>query len=329
MNIINTVDFPYTPPALHKGGHAQSILSAKCSAAPYPAWQRVRWEWEDGDFCDADSLPQTDPAANTLILFHGLEGSSQSHYARSIGAYFHQKNWRVVVPHFRGCSGEPNRLLRAYHSGDAAEIERMVGRVAQSYPTAPLFASGVSLGGNALLTYLAHRQAASTNNLLKAAAAVCAPLDLARCGNAITTGFANIYTLMFMRTLRAKALDKRRRFPDACDWAGVIRSKNLAQFDDVFTAPVHGYLNAKDYYDRASAKPMLHAIALPTLLLNVLNDPFVPSDIVQDLTVSPCVTVHQTFEGGHVGFAQGKGLGELNWLPQRLMVWFERGYTHG
>jgi uncharacterized protein len=257
-----------------------------------------------------------------LVLFHGLEGSSNSHYARSVGAYFQAQGWRVIVPHFRGCSGEPNRLLRAYHSGDAAEIERMLGRVHLNFPQAPLYAVGVSLGGNALLTYLA---TAPHSAPLLAAAAVCAPLDLASCQKAITTGFANVYNIMFMRTLRGKTLEKRQHFPDACDWDSVIRSKNLYELDDAFTAPVHGYKNASDYYARASAKPMLHAIGKPTLLLNTLNDPFVPRDVVAQLHVSASVTVQQPAQGGHAGFAQGTGLGQLNWLPQRLHQWFSQG----
>jgi predicted alpha/beta-fold hydrolase len=301
------------------GGHLQTILAAKCSAAPYPAWQRERWEWADGDFCDADYAQQTDPQAPLLVLFHGLEGSSQSHYARSIGAYFQAQGWRVCVPHFRGCSGEPNRLLRAYHSGDAAEIAQMLRRVHNDYPLAPLYAAGVSLGGNALLCYLSQQQHGLP---LQAAASVCAPLDLARCGDAITTGFANVYTLMFMRTLRAKALEKRARFPDGCDWDAVMHSKNLAQFDDAFTAPVHGFTGMTDYYTRASAKPKLKDIALPTLLLNAQNDPFVPRDVIANLTVSSAVRVEQTAHGGHVGFATGSGLGELTWLAQRLLRWF-------
>jgi uncharacterized protein len=312
----------YTPPKLHRGGHLQSILSAKVSRAPHPMWQRERWEWDDGDFCDADWLHQADAHAKTLVLFHGLEGSSQSHYARSVGAYFQAQGWRVVVPHFRGCSGEPNRLLRAYHSGDAAEIERMLKCAHHAFSQAPLYAAGVSLGGNALLTFLAKN---SDSVPLQAAAAVCAPLDLARCQQAITTGFSNIYTRMFMQTLRAKTLDKRQRFPEACDWQGVIRSKNLYEFDDVFTAPVHGYKNTEDYYARSSAKPILHAIRKPTLVLNALNDPFVPADIVSTLNVSKDVTLDLPAQGGHVGFAQGTGLGRLDWLPQRLHHWFEQG----
>jgi uncharacterized protein len=332
------------PPRLHLDGHLQTILAATRSAAPQPVWQRQRWEWADGDYCDADWLHpgQTDTqqsrettngrhqkaygyagAAPMLVLFHGLEGSSQSHYARSIGAHFQAQGWRVCVPHFRGCGGAPNRLLRAYHSGDAAEIAQMLRRAHSQYPDCALHAAGVSLGGNALLCYAA---APAADIALQAVASVCAPLDLARCGEAITTGFANVYTLMFMRTLRRKALEKRQRFPAACDWDAIIRSKDLAQFDDVFTAPVHGYRDAAHYYASASAKPKLAAITVPTLLLNAQNDPFVPRDVIADLSTqlheSSPVTIHQPAQGGHVGFASGQGMGELTWLPQRLHHWF-------
>jgi uncharacterized protein len=327
---------PLVPPRLHQGGHLQTILAAKLSAVPYPCplWQRERWEWADegqgSDFCDADWLhpvPQSVPLnLPILVLFHGLEGNSQSHYAKSIGAYFQAQGWRVVVPHFRGCGGEPNRLLRAYHSGDAPEIARMLAKVHQAYPLAPLYAVGVSLGGNALLCYLADK-AAQAPVYLQRAASVCAPLDLARCENALNQGFAKVYTHSFLRTLRLKALEKSRRFPTGCDWSHVLAAKNLAQFDEAFTAPVHGYRNAQDYYARASAKFKLRTIQVPTLVLNTGNDPFVPPDILQDLKqyqgTAP-ICLEQTEFGGHVGFAtQGGrfGLGCLNWLPQRLYHW--------
>ena len=329
----------YVPPTLQRGGHAQSIMAATVSVAPHPAWQRTRWELDDGDFCDVDWLhPLTkggngnskdntkDTAKNTakdahlLVLFHGLEGSSASHYARSVGAHFQSLGWRVVVPHFRGCSGEPNRLLRAYHSGDAAEIKRLLGIVRGQYPAAPMYAAGVSLGGNALLCYLSER---NTDCPLQSAASICAPLDLGRCGEAITTGFSNIYNTMFMRTLLAKTMAKRARFPAACDWDALQATKTLYQFDDIFTGPIHGYAGTLDYYARASAKPKLRHITTATLLLNALNDPFVPADILRDLVLPAAIKVHQTAEGGHVGFATGSGRGELTWLPRRLLQWFE------
>ena len=316
----------YTPPALLRGGHLQSILPARLSAAPSPQFMRERWELDDGDFIDADWLhPRTiedKSSTKLLVLFHGLEGSSQSHYGRSIGAHFQQLGWRVVIPNFRGCSGEPNRLLRAYHSGDGDEIGRLLSRVHQQYPNSPLYAAGVSLGGNALLCYLSQ---ANSNIPLISAAAVCAPLDLGRCGEAITQGFSNVYTSIFMSTLRAKSIEKRTRFPKGCDWDAVLAAKNLAQFDDAFTAPVHGYLNTADFYARASAKPKLRTITLKTLLLNALNDPFVPQDIVENLVLSPSITQHLTAQGGHVGYAEGSGYGQLTWLPRRLEQWFTQG----
>lgn len=317
MHLTNSA--PYSPPTVLRGGHLQSIVPSLWSRAPWPVWARTRWEWPDGDFVDADGLHVAARNAPLLVLFHGLEGSSASHYARSVGAYFQARGWRVIVPHFRGCSGVPNRLLRAYHSGDADEIGRMLAAAHHDFPEAPLYAAGVSLGGNALLCYAAEQRHAVP--LIKIAS-VCAPLDLGRCGEAITTGFANIYTLMFMRTLLAKTRAKRPRFEQACDWDRVLASKNLLQFDDAFTAPVHGYDDAADYYARASAKPKLGGITLPTLLLNALNDPFVPRDILAHLELSPSTCVDWPLQGGHVGFASGAGVGELSWLPERLFAWF-------
>jgi uncharacterized protein len=333
----------FTPPRLHWGGHLQTILASKYSQSPYlkPAWTRERWEWpeeiqgEGQDFCDADWLHPENSTNNTpiLVLFHGLEGSSNSHYAHSISAFFYHQQWRVVVPHFRGCSGEPNRLLRAYHSGDSAEIGRMLHRIHQKFPQAPLYVAGVSLGGNALLCYLsdisAQRLDANTSKKtllsLQAAVSICAPLDLARCDQALSQGFSKIYTKLFLRTLHAKAREKQQRFPQACQWDKVLSSKTLSEFDEFFTAPVHGYHNAQDYYARASAKPRLHNIKVSTLLINPKNDPFVPSDITNGLNLSPHVILEQPKHGGHVGFAvQGGylGMGELTWLPRRLYEWF-------
>lgn len=337
------------PPILHIGGHLQTILAAKCSSMPYesPNWQRERWEWvdnhngEENDFCDADWLHPKHSTESTpiLVLFHGLEGSSNSHYARSIAGFFKQKNWRVVVPHFRGCSGEPNRLLRAYHSGDTAEIGRMLHRVHIQFPKATIYAAGISLGGNALLCYLSDlsaqqiisKKSARHSLPLQAAASICAPLDLALCDQALSQGFSKIYTWLFLRTLHAKAKEKRRRFPNACNWDKVLSSQTLFEFDNYFTAPVHGYHNANDYYTRASAQSKIHTIHIPTLLINPKNDPFVPSNILDSLTLSPHTVLEQPDQGGHVGFAVKGGhwnMGELTWLPFRLYEWFTQTHKH-
>ena len=333
---------PFKPAPLHWGGHLQSIIPSLYSVAPQPAWQRSRWEWndaieativpQDGDFVDIDSLPQGDVSAPTLVLFHGLEGSSNSHYSRSIAAFFHAQGWRVLAPHFRGCSGVPNRLLRAYHSGDSAEIARMLLRASRLYPQSPLHALGVSLGGNALLCYLAEHGQEQWQGapVPHKAMAVCAPLDLGRCGEAITTGFANVYTMMFMKTLLQKTREKKPKFPEAVEWDTVLKCKNLAEFDEVFTGPVHGYAGVLDYYARASAKEKLPHIKTPTLMINARNDPFVPNDILDAIEkrqlCSPSTTLERPDYGGHVGFASGTAKhllrGELQWLPRRAWAFF-------
>ena len=184
--------------------------------------------------------------------------------------------WRGVVPHFRGCSGEPNRLPRAYHSGDYAEIGWMLATIRARLPAAPLYAVGVSLGGSALLNWLGREQERARSTLV-AAAAVSAPLDLAAAGTAIGQGFNRIYALHFLSTLVPKALAMAQRFPGALDAAAVRRARSMHTFDDVVTAPLHGFDGAQDYWRRASSKPWLGGVAVPTLVLNARNDPFIPA----------------------------------------------------
>ncbi|KPF68392.1 hypothetical protein IP84_10125 [beta proteobacterium AAP99] len=301
------------------GGHAQTIWPALFSPAPTLALRRERWEWNDGDFVDADWV-QPEPReawAPVLVIFHGLEGSSKSHYARAIAHAATRAGLRVVIVHFRGCSGEPNRLARAYHSGDADEIERVAQRLHASYPVASLYACGISLGGSALANYVALRGNAC---LFSAAVAACAPLDLAAGGAAISQGFSMVYTRMFLRTMKRKAMEKLARFPGLFDAAKMQVARDLYDFDNLFTAPVHGYRNTEDYWARASAKPHLRGATKPLLLVNPLNDPFVPAaSLPKPNEVSPAVTLHYPRHGGHVGFATGGVPGRLDWLPAMVL----------
>jgi hypothetical protein len=233
------------------GGHAQTIypLLIKGNA---PTYRRERWETPDGDFIDLDWIdgPSTAPL---VVLFHGLEGSSASHYAISLMHSVKQKEWCGVVVYFRGCSGEPNRLPRAYHSGDTEEIDWILHRLRGCLPQRHIYAAGVSLGGNAAL--------------------------------------------------------KLARFPCYIDEKIMLAARSLYAFDDAVTAPLHGFRDVEDYWLRASAKPLLVSIAVPTLLLNARNDPFMPASALPH-------------EGGHVDFVTGRFPGRLNWLPQRLLHYF-------
>ena len=201
---------PYLAPRWLRGGHAQTIWPLLCKGH-LPPLRRERWTTPDDDFIDLDWLPYRE-GQPLVILFHGLEGSSDSPYARSLMRTLVQRGWNGVVPHFRGCSGEPNLLPRAYHSGDADEIGWILERLARLHPAPPRYAAGVSLGGNALLLWLA-RQGTDARQIIDAAAAVCPPLDLTAAGHHLGKGFNRLYTRHFLVSLKRNAAAKLRRHP--------------------------------------------------------------------------------------------------------------------
>jgi predicted alpha/beta-fold hydrolase len=309
----------YRAPFWLRGGHAQTIYPALLLGGARPGLRRERWDTPDGDFIDLDFLDAAQAGAPCVALFHGLEGGASSHYARALMRSLAVARWSGVVVHFRGCSGEANRLPRAYHSGDAAEIAWILERLAQS--PRPLLAAGVSLGGNALLKWLG--EAGSGAAHISAAAAVSAPLDLAASGTALEQGMSPIYTRMFLSTLRKKSLDKLERFPGLLDRDRILGARSLRDFDNAVTAPLHGFRDTDDYWARASSKAGLARVRLPTLVLNARNDPFLPGRYLpRPEEVSPMVRLEQPEEGGHVGFAGGAFPGNIDWLPQRLLAFF-------
>ncbi|OHC69253.1 MAG: alpha/beta hydrolase [Rhodocyclales bacterium RIFCSPLOWO2_02_FULL_63_24] len=309
----------YRAPAWLPGSHPQTIWPLLIKG-PLPSYRRERWDTPDGDFIDLDWIAGH-AEAPCVVLFHGLEGSSRSHYARRLMHAVAQRGWQGVVVHFRGCSGEPNRLPRAYHSGDSAEIDWILRRLqARGYPA--LFAAGVSLGGNALLKWLAE-QGSLASRVVNAAAAVSAPLDLAAANTALSSGFNLIYARHFLRTLIPAALAKERRFPGRVDLRRALAARTLRDFDDAVTAPLHGFADADDYYARSSAGPMVGAIRAPTLLLHAANDPFLPATALprrEALSAAARLEIHP--HGGHVGFVHGTLPGRIDWLPARLLTHF-------
>ena len=311
---------PYRAPWWLPGAHLQTLYGSLIGRSK-PRWKRERWDTPDGDFIDVDRL--AGPAdAPLVVLFHGLEGDSSSHYARAFARELGQQAWRGAVPHFRGCSGEPNRLPRAYHSGDAEEIGWILRRLRGEPSGAPLFAIGVSLGGNALLKWLGEDGRAK--DVLAAAAAVSAPVDLMAAGDALGRGFNLVYTRAFLATMKKKGEGKLERFPGLFDGEAMRRARTLREFDEVVTAPLHGFRDTDDYWTRASARPVLGRIAVPTLLVNARNDPFLPAAALpRPDEVS--LHVHCDFpgEGGHAAFVSGPFPGNLEWLPRRVTAFFK------
>ena len=304
--------------------HLQTIYASLATRAPHVDYRRERWDTPDGDFVDVDFVDGPS-GAPSVHLFHGLEGSSRSHYARMLMHAVKERGWRGSVLNFRGCSGEPNRLPRAYHSGDSDEVDWVVRRLKERSGPSLLFAAGVSLGGNALLKWLGERGEDAVR-VVDRAAAVSAPMDLLVGGDALGSGLSLLYARHFLVTLKEKTRRAIERFPGLFDHAAVERARTLRDFDNAFTAPVHGFRDTDDYWTRASSKPWLAAIQVPTLVVNARDDPFMPeSALPTEREVSEAVTLEFTAKGGHVGFVSGSFPGHIGWLPRRILHFFEHG----
>ncbi len=322
----------YQAPAWLPGGQTQTIWPALFSRrgfGPAPRYARQRWDTPDGDFVDVDfavnvhnHAEQGSESSPLLVLFHGLEGSSRSHYAEAFADWAAQYGLGYVVPHFRGCSGEINRAPRAYHSGDFEEIGWILQRMRQQHPLRKIVAVGVSLGGNALLRWV-QEMGEAASKVVSAVASVCSPLDLTAAGHAIGSGFnRQVYTRMFLRTMKPKALERLALHPKLFDRDQLMASRDLYEFDNLFTAPLHGFKNTDDYWSRASAKPHLQQVRIPALLLNARNDRFVPASSLPQLhQVSSSVTLWQPQHGGHVGFPAGGPPGHVRALPDAVGAW--------
>ena len=320
----------YKAPFWLPGGHLQTIWPSRVSRQHHAydiTYARQRVATPDEDFVDIDWLhapanqtctKQTNP--NTLlVLFHGLEGSSQGHYALAFAQAAQAKGWSYAVPHFRGCSGSINLAPRAYHSGDVTEIDWMLKQI-KSQHGGPIVAVGISLGGNALMKW-AGEVANEARRTVQAIASISAPLDLWKSGLHLGKGFNRyVYTAMFLKTMKQKALLKHQQFPKLFDIKKVLTAKTLYDFDNAFTAPLHGFENTADYWKRASAIDTLANIRVPALLVNARNDPFIPcASLPKPEQLGPNLEVYQPNTGGHVGFPAGKQSSQS--LPEQVLAW--------
>lgn len=320
----------YRAPVWLSGGHAQTVYAALFAPRLRVDYERELWDTPDDDRIALDwarppgirTAGDNPTSAPLVALFHGLEGSSRSPYAQALMAEVLRRGWRGVVVHFRGCGGEPNRLPRAYHSGDTAEADWILRRLRTTQAGIQLYAAGVSLGGNVLLKWLGE-QAQNACGVVERAAAISAPVDLMAAGDALGRGFSLLYARHFLRTMKQKSLEKLTRFPGLYDARQVNDARTLRAFDDVVTAPLHGFRGVEDYWTRASSKPWLRHIAVPTLMVNARNDPFMPNQALPAPDeVGAAVVLEQPHSGGHVGFVSGPFPGHLLWLPHRILDFF-------
>jgi len=312
----------YRAPWWLPGGHLQTIYPYFVLKGRPPPYRRERWNTPDGDFIDLDWV-DVQPPVPLVVLLHGLEGCSTSHYAAALMHAVARRGWRGVVVHFRGCGGEPNRLPRAYHSGDASEIDWILRRLRTLPGHIALLPVGVSLGGNALLKWLG-RERVEAAAIVDAAATVSAPMDLMTAGDRLGSGLSRAYGSHFLARLKKKSLAKLTRFPGLYDGEAVRRTRTLREFDNLVTAPLHGFRDTDDYWTRASSKPDLAHVSVPTLIVHARNDPFLPGRFLPSpRQVSSSLHLEFPDGGGHVGFATGPFPGNLDWMPARVIGFFE------
>ena len=313
----------YAPPWWLPGGNLQTIYARTLGRRYQVRYRRQRWETPDGDFIDLDWCGYDAADSKLLVLFHGLEGCSRSHYALSLMAAAQRRGWRGVVPHFRGCGGELNRLPRAYHSGDAAEIDWILRRLKTEFPKSNICVVAVSLGGNMFLKWLGEA-GSDAAAVIHRAVAVSAPVDLHAAASVLDFGHRRaIYTRRFLRSLTGKVQAKIASHRLSIDPVTVRRCSTFRAFDDLYTAPIHGFKDADDYWAKSSSKPWLKHIRVPTLLINARDDPFLPSSALPtEAEVSPSITLEFPDSGGHVGFVSGAFPGNLDWLPRRVFEFF-------
>lgn len=288
------------------GPHLPTLWASVCRRVPESPLRHERFELADGDFLDLCWTART--SGPVVVLLHGLEGSYRSSYARAMLAALDSAGYRGVLMHFRGCSGEPNRLERSYHSGETGDLAEVVEHLAARLGTPPVAAIGYSLGGNVLLKWLGELGAVAP---LQTAVAVSVPFDLGLSAAHLNEGFSRFYQWRLVRSMRNRHLLKFAARPTPLKITNVRRLTSFRAFDDAVTAPLHGFRGADDYYQQCSSRAWLAKIAVPTLIIHARDDPFVPASAIPTATeLAPDVTLELTAHGGHVGF-----LGRLGTRP--------------
>jgi len=275
----------------------------------------------DGDFVDLDWATPAPREAPLLLILHGLEGSSRSHYVVGLARQALARGWRVVTLNFRSCSGELNRLPQFYHSGHTDDLDEVVRLLVGRERNLRIGAVGVSLGGNVLLKWLGEWEVGVPAELV-GAVAISVPFDLEPCARALDRGVCRwMYAANFLGTMRAKVRRKADRDPDLrrlIDLPRAIRARTFAEYDRAVTAPLNGFADARDYWRRASSGPYLSRIRRPTLLVNALDDPIVPREALPNpVLLPPSVRAEYVPRGGHAGFIEGR------W-PWHASSWVER-----
>lgn len=311
---VPVVPSSYRAPLLLPGGHAQTIFPAVCRRVPVVTTRRERVELEDGDFLDID-WGGGGNSKRLAILSHGLEASSKATYIQGMAAALMSQGWDVLAWNCRGCSGELNRLLPFYHSGASGDLDHVINHALRTHPAEKIDLIGFSLGGNITLKYLGERE---TPERIHRAVAFSVPCDLACSSLELSKRVNRVYMDRFLRCLRAKLVEKQPFFPSEIRLEGIDEVRDFRGFDDRFTAPLHGFRDASDYWTQSSSRQFLKDIHVPALLVNAQNDPFLGPGCFPYQEAEESVSFHLEAPeaGGHVGFFAG---GKRSWSELRAL----------
>jgi predicted alpha/beta-fold hydrolase len=315
----------YRPTALLANGHLQTIAASTLRRVPEVSYRRERLELPDGDFLDLDwSLVGAKSARQLGIISHGLEGDSSRPYVRGMARALNQAGFDALAWNYRGCGGETNRLLRAYHLGDTDDLAAVISHAASEKAYPEIFLTGFSAGGNVTLKYLGEN-AARVPAQVQRAAVFSVPTDLKASSVHISRWQNQIYLRRFMNSLRDKMRVKAAHLPGQLDLTALNQLRDFPQFDERYTAPLHGFASADDYYEQAASGRYLSGIRIPTLLVNALNDPFLPASCYprEAATASSFFYLEIPAEGGHVGFNEGGPAGTY-YSERRAIDFFTR-----
>jgi len=315
----------FTPAAGISNAHAQTLLPKFIRNNLTFNGVKQTMELSDGDFLDLvwTEEPATHDSVQAkpiVLVFHGLEGSIESPYAKGIMLALKKQGWIGLFMHFRGCSELDNRLARTYHSGETGDAKQLLEWLKSKYPNSPLAAVGYSLGGNMLLKLQAELGQFSP---LKAVVSVCAPIMLNACADRLNKGFSKIYQRYLLTQLKKKLLIKaiKHNYKKLIDLDSIkINQLNsFWEFDNQVTAPLHGFSDVNDYYNQSSARQYLQKIKLPGLIVLALDDPFMTRDIIPHETeLSSSTQLELSAHGGHVGFISGSVIKPEFWLEKRI-----------
>lgn len=317
-------DTEFVPAWWLPGAHAQTIAGRLLRRPEPPPLRRERIDTPDGDFLDVDLTESVRPGMPLVVLLHGLEGSSRRGYALNVYRELERRGMGAIGVNSRGCSGEPNRTSRAYHSGETGDLRFVLAEVETRYPGSPLGVIGFSLGGNALLKFLGEERDAATPRL-RACVTVSVPFDLAACADALDrTRMGRFYTGRFLATLKQKTVAKAALLDGLIDMDRALASTTFREFDDTVTAPLHGFESAEDYYTRCSSNRFLADVRVPTRLLQARDDPFLPTGAIPEAAIRANPALEPVFleKGGHVGFIAGRPWAPRFWAEQNAAEYF-------